>query len=253
MVFALIALVSFVRPRWRMGLFAAIGFVLLFTYFWSMACFMGGVVLAMNDLEGFDRSFFDKRLSKRGKTVVYNAIFWLAWWILCEPGGYKDPEMSYGSPGWYFMTKIIPPNYYYDEFWRFWNVIGAVLLVYAVLNVKWLQTFFNTRTLQYLGRISFSLYLIHIPLEWTVGDRICRLLGVVRQEFTMWYDGKLTVPDVGPRGFSTGFIIEQAFIMPLTFALAEVSTRLLDGPSVKAGRWVVAKLGIEKPRPQSRR
>lgn len=252
LVYSSIALFSPAPPRIRTYLFAATGLLLFATYRWEMALFMGGIVLSINDLDGFDIAFLSKRLTDRGRAILYNAIFFAAWWILCEPAGVRDPERSYNTPGWYYLSMVVPKNYLDNEYYRFWNTIGAIMLVYSVLRLEWLQAVFSRPWLRYLGKISFSLYLTHIPLEWTVGDRIYRLLGVVRQEFTTPYDGLLTVPDIGPRGFSLGFIVAQMVILPLNILLADLGTKVLDDPSVKAGKWVAGKLGLNKSNSQNR-
>ena len=252
LVFGTLA-VAAVAPRYRMSIFSITGIFLFIIKQWSMACFMGGVVLAINDIDGIDRAFLGKRVSKQMIKAGHTLLFFWAWWLLGQPAGTRNPELSYGTPGWYFMTMLIPRHYFNDEYWRFWNTIGAVLLVYTVLRLQWLQAFFLTRRLQYLGRISFSFYLLHMPIIWTIGDRICRLFGVKRQDFTTWYDDKLAIPDIGPRGFSTGYLVQQALILPLTILLAEFCTRLLDGPSIRIGRGIAARLGLEKSSVNQRR
>lgn len=42
-----------------------------------------------------------------------------------------------------------------------WKSVGAALLVYAVSNSRTLQQPLNSHLIQYLGKISFSLYLVH--------------------------------------------------------------------------------------------
>lgn len=42
-----------------------------------------------------------------------------------------------------------------------WKSVGAALLVYAVSNSRRLQQPLNSRFIQYLGKISFSMYLVH--------------------------------------------------------------------------------------------
>ncbi|KAF1809320.1 membrane protein acetyltransferase-like protein [Eremomyces bilateralis CBS 781.70] len=253
LVYSMLAVTAFV-PRYRMSLFSITGIIFLFIKQWSMSCFMGGVALAINDLDGIDRVLI-KRFSNRVTNVVYNVLFVLAWWIVCQPSDkHDDPELSYNTPGWYYMTMLIPAMYFKDEYWRFWNTPGAILLVYAVLRLKWLQSFFTTRWLKYLGRISFSLYLLHIPFLWTVGDRIERMFGRVPGDIRTWFDYKLAIPDAGPIGFSTGFLVSQAFIFPLTMLLAELGTRILDEPSIRVGRAIVARFApsLEKSSSQVR-
>jgi peptidoglycan/LPS O-acetylase OafA/YrhL len=47
---------------------------------------------------------------------------------------------------------------------RYWHAIGASLIVLGVLHSASLQEMFASRVGRFLGRISFTLYLIHIPL-----------------------------------------------------------------------------------------
>jgi peptidoglycan/LPS O-acetylase OafA/YrhL len=47
---------------------------------------------------------------------------------------------------------------------RYWHMIGATLLVGAVLHWPLLQSPFGGAFGRFLGRISFVLYLIHIPV-----------------------------------------------------------------------------------------
>ena len=46
--------------------------------------------------------------------------------------------------------------------------IGAFLMVYACLTLGWLERFMESNVPRFLGRISFGMYLIHIPLLFTV-------------------------------------------------------------------------------------
>ena len=144
------------------------------------------------------------------------------------------------------MTKAIPRNYYDYENWRFWNSIGAAMLVYSISNLGLIRSYLGWRFMQFLGKISFPLYLVHMPFIWTAGDRICRLLGVARQDFTTWYDSKLQIPDVGPPGISTGFLVSQVIIFPLNILLALCAWKLLDKPGIAIGRWIVTRIGLGK-------
>ena len=91
------------------------------------------------------------------------------------------------------------------------------------------------------------LYLIHIPLLWTVDDKVARVLGVQRQAFTSVYDNRFQIPDLGPWGVSSGFLIWQAMVLPLNLWLAHQATKWIDAPSLRLGKWFVVKLGVAKP------
>jgi len=246
LVFSVLATFSFTRVKWWIYACGFTGLLMLVVYQWELACFLFGLVLAINDVEKFDQAILASRLSRQSQHIFYHFVFFGGWYILGQPHGVREPELSYGTPGWYFMTKMLPSYYYNNEFWRFWNTIGAIMLIYGTMNIRWIQSFLLWPSLRCLGRVSFSLYLIHIPIAWTIGDRVCRLLGVIRQDFTTEYDGLLAIPDVGPRGFSTGLLVWQAVVLPLNLLLASWATKKIDKPSVAVGRWIVARLGLAR-------
>jgi hypothetical protein len=243
-VFFTMGAFSFAPPHSRVWLFGFTGVVSLLAREWTVACFMSGIVLAIWHLDGLQHASPPPGSLSSSKNTTNHIIFFLSWWLLCQPSGHGEQEFSYATPGWYYMTQVVPRNYYYDEYWRFWNSIGAVMMVYSILNLSWAESFFRMRWVQFLGKVSFPFYLVHMPILWTIGDRICRLLGVVRHDFTTWYDLRLAVPDLGPRGISTGFLLSQMLILPLSLLVATWGLKYLDEPAIKTGRWVVAMLGL---------
>lgn len=50
----------------------------------------------------------------------------------------------------------------------FLHVIGATLLILSTLYINVLRTFLDRPTLVWLGQISFSLYLVHVPILYTI-------------------------------------------------------------------------------------
>ncbi|KAL9619570.1 MAG: hypothetical protein Q9160_005846 [Pyrenula sp. 1 TL-2023] len=246
LVFFLVAISSYVKPWTRFLSFIVTGTCLFCFYEWAMACFIAGVVLAINDLEVFESNLLIKRVQGRTRLILYHAIFISGCFLLSQPSGTRDPSRSLNALGWYYLTLLIPRNYYDAEYWRFWNTVGAAMLVFSVLRIRWLQKGLASPPLRYLGRVSFSLYLIHIPFLWTVGDRIYRIFGACRPELQTWFDNWLRLPDIGPRGLSVKFVMTQAFILPLCLVVSEIGTIVLDEPSVKAGRWIVERLGLHK-------
>ena len=51
---------------------------------------------------------------------------------------------------------------------KLWHVAAAISLMYAILNLDWLNRFLAGPVGRFLGRISFGLYLVHAPLLYTV-------------------------------------------------------------------------------------
>ena len=75
-------------------------------------------------------------------------------------------------PDWFFL-KWFPPLSWWDTeaTMRTWHTFGAILVVGSMRVLPRLRAPFETRVAQFLGRISFSLYLCHqtvlrIMLHW---------------------------------------------------------------------------------------
>jgi peptidoglycan/LPS O-acetylase OafA/YrhL len=51
-----------------------------------------------------------------------------------------------------------------SDVWTLSNILLSTLLVFTVMRSGFLQTIFQSRPLVWLGKISFSLYLLHVPL-----------------------------------------------------------------------------------------
>lgn len=215
--------------------FAALGSTLLVAGHWEIAAFMYGMVLATSQKEGSNQSTGSTRSPK---TLINYMIFMLSWYILGQPHGKREIEISLDTPGWYYLTKVTPPAYADKEFWRFWNVIGATFLIDAVRNILYIQHLLQKPAIRYLGKISFCFYLTHILILFTISDRVARLLGVIRHDFTTPYDRALQVPDLGPTGFSTGFLLWQAVVLPINLFVAAIATKFIDQPSIKLSKWL---------------
>ncbi|KAF2150133.1 membrane protein acetyltransferase-like protein [Myriangium duriaei CBS 260.36] len=241
LVFFLLALSTpLPTERARMLLFGACGVILLLTGTWAMACFMAGVVLAMTDVE--DRARFASTLD-RNKNIMLHAIFFAGWYLLSQVGGGEhNPEVSYGVYGWYYLTKATPKIYSNKEYWRFWQSIGAVMVVFAILRIRWLQH--RLTSLKYLGKVSFSLYLLHTPILWIVSDRLFRFFTHRRPEAEIdsWFDNRVDVPDVGPRGLTTKFLLCQAALLSFIMVLSHYSTIYIDDPSMRLSKWFSTKV-----------
>ena len=70
-----------------------------------------------------------------------------------------------------YPSSVIPNNIY--SFLNFetyvtWHIVGAFLTIYGIWNCQLLQKILSLNIFQKLGSISYSLYLIHIPLLFSI-------------------------------------------------------------------------------------
>lgn len=101
--------------------------------------------------------------------------------------------------------------------------VGAAGMVSAVLCVPWFAAFLSTSPLRFLGRVSYSLYLVH---------------AVVLLQLTRILSGP---PDVLAGAlFTTGVVVSSLALSALTY-------RFVERPSIVAGnllcRWIAARAG----------
>lgn len=240
------SLMAFSRCKLSAHLWCQVGLIFYFMYVadaWYCAMFTAGALIRHLDLlsERGELPHFLARLEPF-KSFIYYHLFALSIFLGGVPSQNGNLEQLSRNRGWYFLSFLKPQAVFdYKWFYLFW---AATLLVASVSRILWLKAFFETRICQYLGRISYALYLVHGPVLWTLGDRLYVATGWHTEEhmehIPQWAD-KLLLPKTGPLGLEVSFLAPQIFLLPLTLCLAEFVTRAVDTPSVKFAGWLYGK------------
>ena len=147
---------------------------------------------------------------------------WLNW-ILLLAGLYfcSFPSSGFGYEGtvWQILMPFVFVNYY--------HILGVLCLVLAVLHLEPLQRFFSTKMFRYLGRISYSLYLIHFLVMATFGAW-----------FLLTFQGIL--------GYNLTSLLNLILTAAITVILSELSVRYVE-PLSKKGEVLIGRIfGKEK-------
>ena len=61
-----------------------------------------------------------------------------------------------------------------------------------------------------------------------------------------WLDNKLYIPDIGPVGMSSRFLVALVIVLSVCLGIADLGTRVLDTPSVRAGKIITHRLGLDQ-------
>ncbi|KAF4843363.1 hypothetical protein CGCSCA4_v008228 [Colletotrichum siamense] len=250
------ALLAFSRCTRNARLWCEAGLAFYFMYIadgWYGAMFVTGMMLCDLDLLAKKDelpAIFDKL--KGAKTFIYYHLFVISMYLGGVPSYTGDVNRMRENRGWYYLSLLKPQAVFdYKWFYLFW---AATLLVACVPRIWWLRRFFETRFCQYLGRISFALYLVHGPVLGTLGDRIYTAVGwhkdSERQHLAHLVD-KFPLPMAGPLGLEPAFVLPHLILLPLTLWLAEMVTRLIDEPSVKFAQWLYKKT-LPAPAPSTK-
>jgi peptidoglycan/LPS O-acetylase OafA/YrhL len=180
--------------------------------------FFGGMFLAEFDLILRDED---------GRVKRYR-YFWLVTFTiglyLCGMPSW-DPEVT---PGYKTIMWLIPNS-------SRWHMFGCSMLVWSVRNSDDVQIVFTNRFAQYLGRISYSLYIVHgnvrRTLTYTIMPTLLALTNGKNSKF----------------GFAVTILVSMIFTYPITFFLADLFWRTVDIPSTRIAKWVEAKSVKRRP------
>ena len=233
-LFLFLVLIGTARVTTRLR-FLTIGATMAFVYRssrWDFLLFLAGMLIAELDLirgahtssatiPSLDKVIPDEPATPL-RTVSISSVVWgsvsiLALYLMSQPDA-----KGHLTPGWVYLCSVVPP-WWKAEGFRYWQSAGATLFVLAVGHSPAWQRFFNSGVVQYFGKISYAIYLMHGPAMHTVG-----------YHFEKWaYD--LT----GLEGywFNAGFALHACFCIPVVIWWADVFWRVVDIPTVKFAKW----------------
>lgn len=101
----------------------------------------------------------------------------------------------------------------------FGHTIGAAIIILAVLKLQLIARFFETKPLQYLGRISFSLYLTHFVI---MGSFACILFDRLMPHF----------------GYARSVILTIVPSITVSFVAAHFYTNYVDAPAISFSKKI---------------
>lgn len=197
--YALAAFVSRLKFRWL--IYGILAVLLLRTDFLGM--FLGYVLC---DFMHMDWTW---RRTLCGSQAVNWLLFAAGLYFMCYPSA----GFGYEGTLWGILPFVFV-NYY--------HILGVLCFVFAVLNLEPVQRFFSMRGFQYLGRISYSLYLIHFLVIATFGAW-----------FFLKFEHVL--------GYNLTGVLNLIFISLITIGLSELSVRYVE-PLSKKGEVLLGRI-----------
>lgn len=217
--------------KWRHRLACFLSAYSIFIGRWDMGIFMGGMVLSERDIRSAEdeprRDGSMIPIAPRGRT---GAGFWkspagrrLSRWMTIVLAlyllSYPDSGAEY-TPGYVFLATWFPKYYIPLSGWMFYQAIGALLLLPCILRSPALVSMLESPLAQYMGKISFSFYLIHGPVLHCLG------FWVMPRLFDRFGQGLMA--------YAVGYIM----LLGLSLWLSNIWCRKVDGWSVGVGKRV---------------
>jgi peptidoglycan/LPS O-acetylase OafA/YrhL len=132
------------------------------------------------------------------------------------------PDFAPFSPGGRLYAWLPHPTVTF-AYW--YHAFGAMLVVYFLGTSLGFRRLFSSRPMLFLGRISFSLYLIHLPLICSFG---CWWFAVLQPLGSYNGMATLTVVTLIPAGIVTAMLFYKLVDLP-ALELSRRTSRLIDG------------------------
>lgn len=199
---------------------------------WYCAFFINGILLCEFENTDMGAETYTTKLSLmlwKGKLLALHLLLAAAFYLGSVP--HVTSTSLRLMPGWYYLSMLklrvtSDPKWFY----LFW---AAPLLVFTVPRNPWLRRVCESQICQYLGHISFGLYLVHGLVLQTLGKFLYELVGLRQSDLDggprfgvlLWISRK------GLLGLEFGFLLCQIMLLPLTMWLAEFTTRKIVKPS----------------------
>ncbi|KIW95819.1 uncharacterized protein Z519_02883 [Cladophialophora bantiana CBS 173.52] len=191
---------------------------------WELCPFWAGAVIAELDIIWTSKASelplvansqpYKPRLSSK---ILYWSTFCISLYLLSFP----DID-AHATPGYLTLTNLIPANFTQKH--RFWPNIGAVMIVWSSSRLGfWRNKAFCWSPVQYLGKISFPLYVMHGPVIHTLGYLILPRTPEVETPEIM-------------RQFQLEFLKSSIVIVLAVIWAADVFLRAVDIPCVNFTR-----------------
>ena len=157
-------------------------------------------------------------------------LFWLfnficAAWISCWPNMFPERVPILG-----YLSDHTPEPYHergFNQIQFFWFALSGLQVMFAVQNLPYLQRFFTTPPIQYLGNISYALYIVHGPmLDLLAGKTMPFAWTVVGHS------------DTGMWTRTVGWFVGLCFLGVPVMWVADLFWRAVDATSVEFAKWL---------------
>ncbi|KAI9053985.1 hypothetical protein LZ554_002929 [Drepanopeziza brunnea f. sp. 'monogermtubi'] len=214
----------------RMALVAMFAVMSMFLGSWNSFCFAMGMLLADYNLaQEEDGTMPVLKPSKHSKLLIF--VFVVALYFAGFPTLSYEEAHRYPMPGYETMRKLIPISLNMEDHARWWWSFAGVSLLFCISQLPALKSVFESNLCQYLGKIAFSLYLVHqlcvIIFGFWLQNALLWIFGVPTHSMTWLY-----------------WAISWLWYVPFTtvvFAFAALVERFVDQGSVRFARWVESK------------
>jgi peptidoglycan/LPS O-acetylase OafA/YrhL len=193
---------------------------------WELSTFLGGIILCELELTRHGDLGLDATpATRRFKSVRLSQGLWVSCALLTlYVGSFPRYNDGIGVAGYRWFC-LVTPNY------RYWDAVAGFGIVILLAKAQTLQRILTTAPIQYLGKVSFSMYIVHEPLLHVIGyHTVPAMWQVTGKEEVIQYQV----------GFGLGMLVTFFILL----WCADVFRKLVQQPCERLSVWIEKKCCI---------
>ncbi|KEF55811.1 uncharacterized protein A1O9_08562 [Exophiala aquamarina CBS 119918] len=185
---------------------------------WEVSATLAGMILAeLDSSQGTDKATKTKSNGTIGHRARELSFFLVALYLASYPD--LNGERT---PGYRTLSHMIPAHL--DRV-KCWQTIGCMMVVHSVNHSSFIQKLFAGPLIQYLGEISYSVYIVHGPILHSVG--------VLAISYCWKHAGRSSLTQK-----YVSFALAAFTVTPVLFYAAHCFKKLVDVPCGRFTRWL---------------
>ncbi|EME79314.1 uncharacterized protein MYCFIDRAFT_204777 [Pseudocercospora fijiensis CIRAD86] len=241
------------RQRWRLGFITFVTLYMFAARRWDVATFTGGALVA--DLH-LCHTIKNTTLLEEKESLLptedhpasipepppkarrYALMAWryfplvVAFYVLSFPD-----EQGKKTPGFIFLHNLI--KLLYNDTFKFWHSAAAIVVLWCVPRLSPIKAFLGSSIPQYLGKISYGLYLVHGPLLHSIGfalqPKIWELTGFGSKS-----------------GYCGGLMLGWICMLTISIGGGHLFWKYIDMPLVRFAKYVEQTASASTPQQRRR-
>ena len=215
---------------------------------WWSFNFLAGTLLADYTLHQDAQKSSNKIMQTRAIRLFWLVI--LIWsFYLCGLPDAKPEEYNLPGFDWYY-AHVPASQAFIEGGGRFWWMVAGISLTVSISQLSEARAIFETTFCQYLGKISFMLYLVHTYTYLIIGSHwkgfLSTLLG--HKVYSKEFEAELFL--LSTFGEYLVYIFFWLVMLPVVFIVSACVTRFIDEPAIKFAKSLELSFieNIELPR-----